>query len=293
MIGIVEAEKVDAALLVPEPEVLYWSEHSLPTKTLLPPPRFARVAIDKARVYQALGPHGLVPEHWIVSREAATSAALAKELGKSPLWMRDHAPGSTSGRGALLVRTLDEIRAWLLLNPGVPSFMFARFLPGRNLACLLLYKDGRLLHQATYERLEYFMARVAASGVTGNISRGRILNDPMVTAVARSAVETIARETDERLSGMVAVDLREDHTGAPQVTEINLRQVAAASAFAFVAGANLAEHQLSATMGDWHEDTPIEVHVPPTNLILRDIDGMPIYVEAPRTPLMPPSRNSS
>jgi hypothetical protein len=288
MRAIVRHEAIDAALIVPEHEVLYWAENELPTLTLLPPKGFSRVAIDKASVYAALRPHGLVPPHAILSRADVTPGALSALLRNGPVWMRDHAAGSTSGRGALLVSTEEEARAWLLLNPSVASFMFAEYLPGRNLACLLLYRDGRLLHQASYERVEYFMARVAASGVTGNISRGRIINDPSVTAAARTALEAIATITRETLSGMITVDLREDALGAPKVTEINIRQVAAASAFAFVPGANLTEHQLAATLGVWDDATPLEVKVPEGNVILRDIDGEPIYAAHARTPLAPP-----
>lgn len=288
MRAIVQAERVEAALLVPEPEVLFWAENDLGTRTLLPPVRFARVAIDKGSVYGALGPLGLVPDFVVLPRAQITDARLGPLLAHGPLWMRDHAAGSTSGRGALLVHNMDEVRAWLLLNGGVPSFMFAGYLPGRNLACLLLYRDGELLHHASYERIEYFMARVAASGVTGNISRGRILNDPAPVRAARAAVEGIARQVGEALSGLITVDLREDASGTPKVTEINLRQVAAASCFAAIRGANLTEHQLAATLDEWEPETPLEVQVPPTNLILRDIDGAPIYVDAPTTPLRPP-----
>jgi hypothetical protein len=56
--------------------------------------------------------------------------------------------------------------------------MASEFLPGRNLACLLLFHAGRLIKLGCYERLVYFMGHTALSGVTGNIAQGRLINDP-------------------------------------------------------------------------------------------------------------------
>jgi carbamoyl-phosphate synthase large subunit len=72
--------------------------------------------------------------------------------------------------------------------------------------------------------------------------------------------------------------LRTDDEDAPRVTEINLRQVAAASAFSEVPGANLAEAQALATLGLTDDLGPLEVCFPPNNLLLRDIDGLPVFV---------------
>lgn len=76
----------------------------------------------------------------------------------------------------------------------------------------------------------------------------------------------------------MTVDLRTDAQDQPKVTEINLRQVAAASAFAEVAGANLAEAHALTTFGLWQDIGPIEVHFPDNNRLFRDIDGLPVYV---------------
>ncbi|MDB9538490.1 hypothetical protein NWP22_17510 [Anabaenopsis tanganyikae CS-531] len=42
MTSICAEEKIDAAIIIPELEVLYWCKNQIPVKTLLPPPLFQR-----------------------------------------------------------------------------------------------------------------------------------------------------------------------------------------------------------------------------------------------------------
>lgn len=274
---ITRTEGIDAAMVVPEPEVLFWTRHEMPVAALLPPPRFSAEALSKARVYDLLKDTGLVPDYAIHTRAEILAGDVLARFGQQA-WIRDVSDGSTSGKGAIHVHSQAEAAAWMVLNPATARFMVSEFLPGRNLACLLLFKHGRLVKLGCYERLEYFMAKTVISGVSGNISRGRLINDPAAVAASLQAVESLCRHTDETMHGLVTVDLRTDAHDAPKVTEINLRQVAAASAFAEVNGANLAEAQALATFGLWDEIGPMEVIFPPNNRLFRDIDGHPVFV---------------
>lgn len=274
---ICAGEHIDAAIVIPEPEVLFWAEHTMPVPALLPPAGFARLAISKAALYERLQGTGLVPLHAILTREQI-AAGHVTGLGQWPLWLRDAGAGSTSGKGALCVHGSDEAAAWMTLNPKTPSFMASEYLPGRNLACLLLYHGGQLLKIGCYERLEYFMGHTALSGVTGNICKGRLVNDPSAVAVSRRAVDLLCQHTGEKMSGLVTVDLRGDAQELPKITEINLRPVAASSAFAEVPGANLVEALLLATLGEPEAAGPLEVRFPPNNRMFRDIDGAPVFV---------------
>ena len=40
--------------------------------------------------------------------------------------------------------------------------MLSEYLPGRNLACFLLYHEGKLLKYGVAERIEYLMAKVCS-----------------------------------------------------------------------------------------------------------------------------------
>ena len=64
----------------------------------------------------------------------------------------------------------------------------------------------------------------------------------------------------------------------PIITEINIRHVAFSSSFAS-AGFNISEFQLLLALDRDNEISPeVEKFFPPYNLILRDVDGAPIYI---------------
>jgi len=269
-------ESIDVAVVGPEAEVLFWSGREFPVPALLPPPQFSEIAISKGKLYEALQQTGLVPHYRIVSREDLV-ARRALDLDGGPVWLRDYSEASSSGIGSIQVSEPEEAYAWAYLNPGIPSYMVAEHLPGRNIACTLLFREDDLLKAGCYERLEYFMGHLAVSGVTGNINRGRLLNDERARALAEQAVRFVCDLTGERAHGLLTVDLREDRTGALKITEINVRHVAATSALA-AGGANMAEAQVLATLGRLDEIGEPAPRFPDDNVILRDIDGVPIWL---------------
>ncbi len=277
---ICERERIDAALVGPEAEVLFWSGREFPVPTLLPPPGLVEIAISKGKLYEALRETGLVPRYRIASRDELLERR-GLDLDGGPhggaVWLRDYSDGTSSGIGSLQVSEPEEAYAWAYLNPEIPSYMVAEHLPGRNIACSLLFHEDELLKAGCYERLEYFMGHLAVSGVTGNINRGRLLNDERARTLAEQAVRFVARLTGEQAHGLLTVDLREDRTGALKVTEINVRHVAATSALAD-GGANLAEAQVLATLGRLDEIGETVPHFPDDNVILRDIDGAPLLL---------------
>jgi hypothetical protein len=273
--SICREEEIDAAIVGPEAEVRFWSGREYPVPTLLPPPGLVEIAISKGKLYDALRESGLVPRFSIVSRDDLLERKL--ELDGAPVWLRDHSEATSSGIGSLKVTQAEEAYAWAYLNPAIPSYMVAEHLPGRNVAACLLFHDGELLKAACYERLEYFMGHLAASGVTGNINRGRLINDERARILAEQAVRIVADLAGEDASGLLTVDLREDATGALKVTEINVRHVAATSALA-AGGANMAGAQLLATLGRLDEIGETVPRFPDDNVILRDIDGAPIWL---------------
>jgi hypothetical protein len=273
---ICERERIAAALVSPEAEVLFWSGREFPVPTLLPLPGLVAIAISKGKLYEALRETGLVPRYRIASREELLER---RELGLDggPVWLRDYSDASSSGIGSIQVTEPEEAYAWAYLNPAIPSYMVAEHLPGRNIACSLLFHEDELLKTASYERLEYFMGHLAVSGVTGNINRGRLLNDERARVLAEQAVRFVAGLTGEPAHGLLTVDLREDRTGALKVTEINVRHVAATSALAD-GGANMAEAQVLATLGRLDEIGETVPRFPDDNVILRDIDGAPLLL---------------
>jgi carbamoyl-phosphate synthase large subunit len=276
IINICRNENADLAVAIPELEVLFWTRHSMPVRCLTPPPRFSQIAISKASLYQHLKQTSLIPKYETRERAELLHDSQPTTM-QWPLWIRDFKAGSSSARGALLVENPNELTAWIVLNANTDEFMLSEYLPGRNFACQLLYYHGELEKIGTYERLDYFMANNVLSGVSGNISRGRLTRNEKVSRAAQEAVSRICSQTGEVMHGIVTVDLKEDVQGAAKITEINLRHVACTSAFAS-AGNNFAEAHVFATLERSDMFGAFEPTYPPENLILRDIDGPPQWV---------------
>src|SRR5262249_44393337 len=160
--------------ILPELEVMEWAkknEHSgLPCKALLPSSNIASRLFDKAGMTELLSTLDLVPPSVEFERNDQDLQKVIDKLGND-FWVRSSS--GTSGLGSLRVDGLDSLKNWIHINPGVSRFLASKFLPGRNLACKLLYYQGELLRAACGERVNYIMAKVAPSGITGNTSFGR------------------------------------------------------------------------------------------------------------------------
>jgi hypothetical protein len=269
-------ESIDAAVISPEAEVRFWSEREFPVATVLPSSRFVAVAISKKNLYDALKDSGLIPPYRTVTR-ADLLAHHGVDSGAEPVWLRDFSDASSSGLGAIKVTDPEQAYAWAALNPEIDQYMVAGYLPGRNLACCLLFHEDVLLKVACYERLEYFQGQLVVSGVTGNISRGRLVNAPEARAASENAVRLISSQHDEPSHGLFTVDLKEAEDGSPMVTEINVRHTACTSALA-EGGANLAEAQVLAALDRHDEIGEVAVTFAEDNAILRDIDGAPLLI---------------
>ena len=275
---IIAKEKPDAVMVIPEVEVLYWAQHPFDVPHLIPPARFCELAISKRKLYQLLNGTGLVPNSMDISREEVFNDHCQLSL-KFPMWVRDASAGTASGKGSYLAHNLNELRAWININMGIESFQLSEYCPGGNYGVLCLFEKGKLLKVAIAERLEYIMAKVAVSGITGNTSKGRFLNDEEVKRNALDAIEKVCKATDTLMNGLVVVDMKGDEKGVAKVTEINIRYVAYNSCLAS-AGFNLAEYHLLTALGRSSElSLEQETIFPAHNLFLRDVDALPIYIE--------------
>jgi carbamoyl-phosphate synthase large subunit len=275
---IISENHIEYAIIIPEPEVLYWCRNPFDVKFLRIPPRFAEFVLSKLSLYELLEKTSLVPKYQMVDKKLILNDTSAVSLNY-PMWIRDYAEGTTSGTGSFSPKNYEQLKAWLIINEHVDTFMLSEYLPGKNLADFLLYNNGKLLKYGVAQRIDYLMAKVAVSRITGNTSRGKLLNYPKAHEVARKAVETIIEITGEQMNGLVVVDMKEDEEGNPKVTEINIRHVAFTSIFAN-AGFNFSEYQMLILIGR-EDKIPVEQTMlfPENNLMLRDVDGLPIYID--------------
>lgn len=274
---ILDSEKPDVAVIVPEVEVLYWSENPFNVRHIVPPSRFSELVISKERLFDALAGTGLVPDYVNIASDDIMDDDFDNPL-RYPVWIRDGSAGTASAKGAFKAGSLSELQAWVRINPNTTHFQLSQFLPGRNLGCFCLFKDGKLIKMAQAQRIEYIMAKVAICGITGNTSKGKLLNEEKIKNVALHAIDLLCRQTCEKMNGLVVVDMKEDQNGNPIITEINIRHVAFSSSFA-MAGHNIAEAQLLLALNRQEEISEcVEKQYPKDNLLLRDIDGEPIYI---------------
>ncbi len=275
--AILDKERPDAVIVVPEVEVLYWSEYPFDVPHIVPPTEFAKLAISKERLFDFLKDTNLVPKHVQVSLDEIMAPSFKNPLGY-PCWIRDGAAGTASGKGSFKATCDDDLKAWATINQGITQFQLSEFLPGGNYGCFCLFKDGKLVKMAQAERMEYIMAKVAVSGITGNTSKGRLLNDDKIKEVALTAINSICEYTGEKMNGLVVADMKAKADGTPIITEINIRHVAFSSSFA-MAGFNISEFQLLLALDRDNEISPeVERVFPVGNLILRDVDGLPVYI---------------
>lgn len=278
ILDILNKEKPDAVMVLPEVEVLYWSKYPFAVPHIVPPAAFCELAISKRKLFNLLRETGLVPVSVDLSREDAFNDSYKLSL-EFPMWVRDASVGTASGKGSFKANNITELRAWIMINMGIDNFQVSEFCPGGNYGVLCLFEHGKLLKLAIAERLEYIMAKVSVSGITGNTSKGRFLNDEHIRQQALVAIDRICKVTNSEMHGVVVVDMKADSNGIAKVTEINIRYVAYNCLLAS-AGFNLAEYHLLTSMGRSHELTSeVEIQFPKNNLWLRDVDAVPVYIE--------------
>ncbi len=277
---IVTENNIDIAVILPELEVMEWSKrkitHQLPCKALIPDHSMADLLVDKSKMTDILKDLDIVPPSVTFSRDLEDFTAVFDKL-KGNFWVRSSS--GTSGLGSLKVDDLDSLKNWIQINPNVQQFLASQFLPGRNLACKLLYFNGKLLRTACAERVNYIMAKVAPSGITGNTSFGRLLNEPVLVDEAIRAMDHLFEHTGAARHGFFTVDFKEDHNGKPYITEINVRHVAFTQCFA-EGGANFCADTVRLLESDTSFDHQFKMYEFEKDLIfLRDVDALPILMK--------------
>lgn len=277
---IIEAENIDAAIILPEVEVLEWavnrSKLSRQVKTHLPEPDLAEVLVNKHQLHRYLQDSDWIPKFVRVDPAGYDFRKIKNRIGL-PFWIRS--TEGSSGLGSLKIESEGALNQWVSINSGVKEFIATEFLPGRNMACKMLYYEGDLKRTACAERVEYIMAKVAPSGITGNTSFGRLINEPGLTEISEQALEKISGEIDRKLHGIFTVDFKEDTDGKPKITEINIRHVAFTSSIA-AGGANIPLDTIEAMHNDsWTDMKRIDYTYSEPWIFLRDVDSVPILMK--------------
>lgn len=278
--SIIDTHKIDFAVILPELEVIEWSKRKsqgkLPCASLIPDFQISQALVDKAKMSGMLAGMGLAPKSIEFHKSQRDFQGLVNILG-FPFWVRSSS--GSSGLGSLKIENMEELKNWIQINPDVDQFLASKYLSGRNLACKLLYWKGKLLRAATAERVNYIMSKIAPSGITGNTSFGRLINEPLLVELSKRAMEKLFDETESEAHGFFTADFKEDENGKPLITEINVRHVAFTQCFA-AAGANFAEDTIRLLDNDPDFDYSYKMYEFEKDLIfLRDVDIEPILMK--------------
>ncbi len=273
----VKENDIEYAMIHPEQAVIAWSLRkkqgkSWPCTSLIPDYDLVEVLTDKGAMTDILEGSGLVPDSFVFSTDIPDFDKLEEKLDY-PFWIRS--TSGSSGLGSLKVDSRRHLQEWISINPGVKTFIASTYLPGRNLACKLLYFNGALIRSGSAERVHYIMSKVAPSGITGNTSLGRLLNEPGLVEAATKAMDILFKATNTAKHGFFTADFKEDADGRPYLTEVNVRMVAFNYSFA-QGGANFSEDILALMSEDPGFDRRYKMYeFAPGTIFLRDVDVEP------------------
>jgi carbamoyl-phosphate synthase large subunit len=272
--------EIDGAIVLPEVEVLEWAQnHSKLEKAIklhLPNYNLANKLVNKYKLHAQLVDTDYVPKFRKIDPKNFSYKDVQQSLGDT-FWVRS--TEGSSGLGSLKIDREASLHQWISINPLVAEFIATEYLPGRNMACKLLYFNGKLIRTACAERVNYIMAKVAPSGITGNTSFGRLLNEQILVEISAKVLNKLALACDTDLNGIFTVDYKEDANGSPRITEINIRHVAFTSSLA-AGGANLPLDTLEGMFLD-EPETMESIHYSFEDglIFLRDVDGEPILMK--------------
>ncbi len=278
--SIVEENAVDAAIILPEIEVLEWSKsHTQLRRNIklhLPDYRLAKELVNKYHLHTLLKDTEYIPRFLRLNPNDYSFAFLQNTIGEV-FWIRG--TEGSSGLGSLKISNQETLAQWIKMNPNVSEFIAAEYLPGRNMACKLLYFNDKLLATASAERVKYIMSKIAPSGITGNTAFGRLLNEPRLVDISTDALNIISKKIDTGLNGIFTIDFKEDIDGKPKITEVNIRHVAFTSSMA-AGGANLPLQTLLVLFDEASRVAEtIHYTFKEQYVFLRDVDAYPIIIK--------------
>lgn len=273
--ALVEMERVEVVHPQPEQEVLVLArEHErVRAATLLPSVETVGICQDKATFAGRVAEAGLpAPQFARADDEDTLREATASMLeNREQAWVR--AVRGAGARASLPVSSPDQAVAWVrywIERQGLAfaDFMVSEFLPGREFAFQSVWFHGRLVTSAARERLEYVFGHLMPSGQSSSPSVARTVHRDDVNELAARAVMAV----DAEATGVFCVDLKEDESGRPLVTEINAGRFFTTSNFLAEAGANMPYTYVRLALGESLDGLPRFDAVEPDLYWVRMID---------------------
>jgi carbamoyl-phosphate synthase large subunit len=250
---LVETRAVDMVHPQPDPEVIAVGalRERLGAMTFLPSQAALETAADKAGFAARMARAGVpVPQSTAYSDLSTVVAQTEAMLhDHERVWVR--ARTGAGSRASLPVRSGEQARAWIgwwtsEKEMRADEFMAAEMLPGREFAYQSVWQDGELVAGQARERVEYLYGFLTPHGQTSTPAVARTVKEPRVDALAQAAV----RALDPRPQGAYCVDIKEDASGDPRVTEVNAGRFFTTSNFLAHAGLNMPDMLVRCALGE-------------------------------------------
>ncbi|MFP4557041.1 MAG: hypothetical protein ACLFNU_09240 [Bacteroidales bacterium] len=279
--GVIDEEKIDMAFVQPEMEVVAWGKYfdehaTYPCPVIIPPTELAISLMDKAIMADLLRGTEFIPSTVRVSQSNPRFEEIKKEIG-FPFWIR--ATKGSGGLGSLKINDIENYKSWLFINREIDEFTVSEFLPGRHLATQMLYFNGEYIKGASLECVNYVMADIVPSKVTGNTSFGRFINEDKILDFCRNCMDFICQKLNMEAHGVLSFDLKEDKEGKMKVTEVNIRHMAYTGVMADV-GFDLVSDTVTLIIdGKDHVQKAAYFQYDKPYIFLRDVDALPVVLE--------------
>lgn len=279
---VIKIEKID--LLIPTSDghvsVVSRIRGKIPCRVFLPRKSVIQLCQDKYNLTAFLRSRSLpVPVTYPVTGTHRIRELFRRLPPGSFVWCRIRT--GTGSLGAIPVKSPEQARSWIRCWQeirGVPagSFTLSEYLPGRDFGCQTLWKDGELILVKTYERLSYLTTGSQLSRASSIAALAKTVFDPRVVEVCSKAI----RALDKKASGAFSIDLTENASGVPCITEINAGRFTSAMNICDLTG----KHNMALTYVYLALDEPVNIHeeydVAEDYYMLRDLDTLPAIFHA-------------
>ena len=283
---LVAEKQIDYAFVQPESEIVEWGDYferhgKFPCPVFMGCKLLSESLRDKSIMAELLKGTDFIPKTIKVTQEDPRFEDVEKEIG-FPCWIR--ATEGTGGLGSLKLESLSSYKSWLFVNNQIPEFTVSEFLTGRHLANEMLYYNSEYVKGAALECVEYVMANVAPSHVTGNTAFARFLDEDDINKFCDDCIQYLCKKLNVQAHGILSFDLKEDKDGNMKVTEVNIRHMAYTGVMAQV-GFDLIEDTIR-IMEDGNADNVTRDpyhHYDKSYVFFRDVDMEPIVLESEKS----------
>ena len=239
--------KYDVAFVHAQPDAeVKWlsaNAHLLNAPTLLPNRAALFLASDKYRTSQVAGPDA--PATLPLTNENELERAI-EDLG-GDCWMRLRTGAGSAG--ALPVSDVEIARAWMRhyrqLGVADDEWVLAERLPGKDLSWTGVYRNGELIAHGIKERLRLLGADRSPARVASTATLQVTIDRRDVHDTAQRVVGAFPGVAN----GVFMLDMREDTSGVPKVTEGNLGRFGTTSMHWHHAGCSLVGAYVHAGLG--------------------------------------------